>query len=200
MRPLRKALVFIDWHNVEELLAENVAQAYRATIPRIILRIQNEISSALTRIDSTALYRASLRIYHGWHREDMPTSIRQQFEVVMQNNNFERTIGIVSFSPDIKFGDELACESDFGRLFDTSRPQGQKMVDTAIACDMLYTLKSGIAHVGVIVSDDDDFIPAAMTANAWGLDAVLLRGPGHDVSSVVRGHHAVKFVSHWRAV
>jgi uncharacterized LabA/DUF88 family protein len=123
-------------------------------------------------------------MYHGWHRERRPTHKRLEFEKYLTKQNVERTIGIVSFTPEFKYGNDLACASDRSPLYDTSRPQGQKMVDTAIACDALFLLKEGQTRTVVIVSDDDDFAPVLFTAEAWGLDVVILRFEQRDFRNI----------------
>ena len=50
-----------------------------------------------------------------------------------------------------------------------ARPRRQKMVDGMIDCDALYLASKGRDYVG-IVTDDDDFVPAALSANAMRND------------------------------
>jgi uncharacterized LabA/DUF88 family protein len=65
----------------------------------------------------------------------------------------------------------VSCSVAHGSLLYRSE---QKLVDTMLSCDLLYAEKQGFDHI-VVVSDDDDFIPAIHT--------LLLRG-----APVVRAH------------
>lgn len=198
MRALIRASVLVDWHNTE-LIMRNTALADRHRfIQYVLLRIQEEAASVLKRRDATVRYRATVRLYHGWHVEDRATDIRLQFDRLANVEFFGRTVGIVSFNPEFKFGNELACETPRNPIFSTSRPQGQKMVDTAIICDLLYLLGTRAADVGLIVSDDDDFIPAVFTAEAWGLESILLRSPGRTIEHVSKMAPG-RLVCHWRS-
>lgn len=58
------------------------------------------------------------------------------------------------------------------------------MVDTSIVCDALHLMRFGLADSTVIVADDDDFIPAMLTAKAWRSSIILLRKPGSSVTHV----------------
>ncbi len=184
MRNIVKACIYVDWHNAESNVRPSFAIQSTRYFQDVIFRIQEEVSKALKVRDSTVKYRATLRFYHGWHIGDQPTSIRSKFDFLKEQESFARTIGNVSFTPEIRFGNELACESIRSPLFSTSRAQGQKMVDTAIACDLLYMLRTGMCDVAIVVSDDDDFIPVAFTAEAWGLESILLRSFGRTLEHV----------------
>jgi hypothetical protein len=186
MRRLLRACVLVDWHNVESRARTRLRPNSSRHFEEVIVSIQEETAKILKRRDSTVRYRAFLRIYHGWHVEERPTPIRIQFENMIRRESFARSIGIVAFTPEIRFGNELACDTPRNPLFNTSRAQGQKMIDTAIACDALYMLRTGITDVGIIVSDDDDFLPVAFTAEAWGLEAMLLRSVGANLEHVSR--------------
>jgi uncharacterized LabA/DUF88 family protein len=196
MRSLVKACVFVDWHNAESNARVFLSTHRERYFQNVIFRIQDEVAKILKRRDSTVRYRAALRVYHGWHNEDRPTASRSKFEQLNQSESFGRTIGLVSFAPEIKFGNELACDTPRNPLFNTSRAQGQKMVDTAMACDLLYMLRTGAAAVGIIVSDDDDFVPAVFTAEAWGLESMLLRTGGHTIDAVSKVA-AARLVCYW---
>lgn len=146
------------------------------------------IARLLTRRDSTARYRVVTRVYHGWHEGRDVTPIRRLFESFATDPSFARRIATVSFLPGFQFGNELACDTARNPLYSTYRGggqnKGQKMVDTAISCDLLHLLRFQAADIAVIVSDDDDFIPALFTAEAWNTTAILLREPGSNIDHV----------------
>jgi len=184
MRNIVRVSVLVDWHNTEAAMRSDISDRRPRRIQDIISRIQGNVADALKRRDSTVRYRASMRFYHGWHVDNHPTQIRLEFDRLSESESFARTIGIVSFTPEIRFGNELACDTSRNPLFSTSRSQGQKMVDTALSCDLLFLLRSGLAELAVIVSDDDDFIPAVFTAEAWGLSSILLRSAGRTIDHI----------------
>jgi hypothetical protein len=120
-------------------------------------------------------------------------------ERFLEAGRVNRTIGRISFRPELVFGNELACNTARGPLFDTSRAQGQKMVDTALASDVLFLMARGSVDVGVIVSDDDDFLPVAFTAEAWNCDLFVLRSDGRGIENVSRAAAAgslIRYRSH----
>jgi len=116
--------------------------------------------------------------------------------IITISESYARTLGIVSFTREIKFGNELACNTPRNPLFSTVNSLGQKMVDTAIACDLLYLLKTGAVEIAIIMSDDDDYIPAAFTAEVWGLRSILLRTNGQSIDHVSK-IPAERLVSYW---
>lgn len=181
---MQRVAAMIDWHNVESKVGPTLAFSTRPRSVRLLSAIQEELAFALRIRDSTSRYRVSLRLYHGWHRARQPTSAQQEVEKHLTSAVVGRTIGITSFVPEIAFGNELACQSPRSPLFDTSRAQGQKMVDTAIACDALYMLREQAIRTVAIVSDDDDFAPVLFTAESWGLDVIILRFEKRNFSNI----------------
>lgn len=188
MTAFRPASALIDWHNVQFRADKSFHSNPRKNIPSLILRIQQQVAKALVKIDSTVKYRVSLRIYHGWHDGREATPIRKEFERFRFSQSFARRIGNASFVAGFEFGNELSCYEEPVPLYDTYRGQGQatgqKMVDTSIACDFLYMGRSSSDFAGVIVSDDDDFIPVILTAKRWRIRGVLVRVEDRDTTLV----------------
>ena len=188
MTSFRPARVLIDWHNVQSRVDEDFHLNPRKRIPALILRIQQQVAKALARMDSTVRYRASLRIYHGWHDKREPTPIRADFEIFRFCSSFARRIGNVSFVAGFEFGNELCCYNESMPLYDTYRGKGQaigqKMVDTSIICDLLYLGRASSDFSGVIVSDDDDFIPAILMAKIWQIRGSLVRVESRDTRCI----------------
>ena len=179
----------VDWHNIEATVAPNFHSNPRRNLPDAILRIQQEIAKRLRyRPARHSGYRVTLRIYHGWHEERDPTPLRRDFECFCGDTSLARKIANISFTRGFQFGNELCCSSDASPLFSTYRGggqgRGQKMVDSAIICDLLHLLLSNTADIGIILADDDDLIPALLMAQAWNKAAILMRKPGSDLSHV----------------
>ncbi len=186
-RPVR-VCALVDWHNALRHISPNFAQHPARYLPEAILALQQAIARTLGRIDSANSHRVTLRLYHGWHQGSEPTAVRRVFEPYAGDGALARRFSQVSFAPGFQFGNELACDSERGPLFATyqggGQETGQKMVDTAIACDLLHVLKYGLASLAIVVSDDDDLLPAIFTAEAWQLRAFLLREATKGVAHV----------------
>jgi hypothetical protein len=152
-----------------------------------MLRLQQQIARVLA-LEGGAKHRVTLRIYHGWHANRDPTPVRRDFELLAHDTSLARRISNVSFAPGFQFGNELTCLDDVSPLYATYRGSGQdvgqKMVDSAIVCDLLHLLRFGHADCCIIVSDDDDYIPAVLTAKSWSVSVILLRQAGNNI------HHA----------
>lgn len=178
----------MDWNNIQARVDEKFLSNPRKNIPPLVLRIQQQVARLLTKVDSESRHRVSLRIYYGWHRERDPTPIRGEFERYRFDDNFARRISKVSFSAGFDFGNELCCYEDLMPLYDTYRgkgqDKGQKMVDTAIACDVLHLSRFHPDMTTVIISDDDDFLPAVITAKSWRAQALLIRVERRDLKVV----------------
>jgi hypothetical protein len=94
-----------------------------------------------------------------------------------------RTSGPVLLDPPI-IVDELACGA---KLRDTlrSRTDGsneQKMVDTALCVDLLWLARAAATRresvAFVVLSEDDDMLPAVLAADQWGFWAKIVRFRG----------------------
>lgn len=148
----------------------------------------------LTALDATKRYRVTMRMYYGWHSGREPTPVRRDFEQFSNDTELARTFSKVSFTKGFAFGNEPILLNPQFPLYSTKRAQGQKMVDTAIVCDLLESLRADIAQIGIILSDDDDFIPAVIAAHSSKKQGFLLRQPNsgikdatdYDESAVVR--------------
>lgn len=185
---IRHARVLIDWNNIQARVDEHFHRNPRANIPPLMLRIQQQIAQVLTRLDATVRHRASLRLYYGWHSRRDATPTRLDFERYRFDLSLARRISNVSFSAGFEFGNELCCYDDPVPIFDTYRgkgqSKGQKMVDTAITCDALHLGRFFPDVTTIIVSDDDDFLPAIITAKRWRARSLLVRVEIRDLSLV----------------
>ena len=189
-----RVYLFVDWHNAQHYVAPNFHKDPRRQLPDALLQIQQQTAKMLTALNAAKRYRVTMRIYHGWHSERNSTPIRRDFEQFSNDVELARTFSKVSFTKGFDFGNEPIFLNPQFPLYSTNRPQGQKMVDTAIVCDLLESLRTDIAQVGIILSDDDDFIPAVMAAHSYRKQGYLLRQPNsgikhatdYDESSIVR--------------
>lgn len=185
---IRTAYALVDWHNLEGYFNFKFSTNPRKHLPNAILLLQQQLSRVLGSAGSGERFRVTIRIYHGWHQEREPMPIRRDFEMFAHDVNFARRFSNISFNAGFQFGNELICTSGGYQIFSTYRgggqASGQKMIDTSIVCDLLHLVRFGYADTAVVVADDDDFIPALLTAKAWSAHAILLRKPGRSLANV----------------
>lgn len=183
-----QARVLVDLNNLQARVDESFHKNPRARIPSLVLRLQQQVARVLGQMDSTVKYRAALRIYHGWHQKRSMQPIRTDFDRFRFDTTFARRIGQVSYMPGFEYGNELCCYDEVMPLYDTYRGSGQdlgqKMVDTAISCDALHLGRFFPEMITVIVSDDDDFLPAVITAKKWRAKCILMRVNERDLTFV----------------
>lgn len=117
------------------------------------------------------------RFYHGWHRGNQPTADRSALFGVDPER---RAVSGVLLDPPA-IADSLVWG---GQLRDTLRRRSdgsdeQKMVDTALCADLLWLAraesnrKNEVAFI--VMSEDDDMLPAVLTAERWGFWAKIVR-------------------------
>lgn len=192
-RPIHRAAILIDWRNVigSDPNRSRGVPADRF-IRETIFAVQEACAAAIASLGGGRRYQCRVRVYDGWHAGRVPTPNRVSFERLYRSSasgdDLSRTIGRVSFPGRPEFGDQLVHDDRYGTLYDTHRTQGQKMVDTSIVADALALLMTDYADLVVIVSDDDDYIPAMVIGDALNHAICLLRQNGRsmkNVSSVV---------------
>jgi uncharacterized LabA/DUF88 family protein len=150
------------------------------------------IARCLADADAAARFRVSLRLYHGWHKGYEPTANRKAAQVAVGRADFATLSQrpSVVFSPVVEFGDRLSSALD-RRLHDrlaihlpnTLRKRyaevEEKMVDTALAADVVSTAYREAGDWIVVVTEDDDLIPPVYVAEAAllgsGARVLLLR-------------------------
>jgi hypothetical protein len=121
--------------------------------------------------------RVRLRFYHGWHHGNQPSKDRTGLTGIDPQRRRNGTV--LLDLPEI--ADSLACGVI---LRDTLRVREdglteQKMVDTAVCADLLWlargeaSRKENVAFL--VVSEDDDMMPAVIVAEQWGFWARILR-------------------------
>lgn len=189
VRPIYRAAILIDWRNVlgSDPSKNRGIPAHRL-IRQTIFAVQDACAALIASLGTGRRYQCRVRVYDGWHAQRTPTSNRVDFEKLYSHSgtadDFSRTIGRVSFPTRPEFGDHLVHDERYGTLYDTHRAQGQKMVDTAIVADALGLLMTDFADLVIIVSDDDDCIPAMVIGEALDHTLYLLRRHGRSMENV----------------
>lgn len=160
--------------------------------------IGNKLSRVLASIDQSTKFDVTLRMYHGWHKGFEPTENRKAFIKIASEQDFE-ALSVkknVQFRSEISYGDLLILAKD-GRFHrelnrvhlpntlriradhDNKEKFVEKMVDTAIAADVVHLAHCEPERWLVVMAEDDDLIPPIYTADAirgeYGGRVVLIR-------------------------
>ncbi|MGQ7791810.1 hypothetical protein ACUN0C_05300 [Faunimonas sp. B44] len=181
---------FVDWkaqiHNAQAVRIVSVIDRARISLDHCC----DVIGTALAKSSTSARdrFRVQLRLYHGWHRGLAPTDMRLALLKLSSQPNFALTCkeSNVIFSTPLEFGERLlnalpnrlvkSCRSGMPQIHlpDTFRapmnkggPFREKMVDTAIACDVLCHARSDAKDWRLVLAEDDDLVPALFVAEAW---------------------------------
>lgn len=190
------ANLFIDWDSAARIskirLTKEMPQTARySATQQAYSDLQQRIIGKLSELNSnTPLKILNSRIYHGWHRGKEPTPDRLAWDNLRRNLK-TLSQGRISYLPDINFGNELICNGQRSILYDTLRPDRrdtshttQKMVDTALVSDLLCFCRSESSNfkrgkkpssLAIVVGDDDDLLPGAFVAEAWGMPIYVFR-------------------------
>ena len=184
---------FVDWkaqiHNAGAY--GNVPQQVRAQ--RTLEQTVRSIGRALS--EEKSRFRVSFRLYHGWHKGWQPTDgLRAVLQAVGATDFTALSRDRVDFSPTVQYGHTLLAalpERQHQRqqpsihLPNTLREQRkgrsleEKMVDTALAADLLAWARQSPSEWALVLAEDDDMVPPLFTAEEWikphGGRALLLR-------------------------
>lgn len=171
---------FIDW-NSQLLLTRRLPETDPESAAETAFRYTTRrIARCLAEIDPSKRFRVMMRLYHGWHKGYEPTVNRKAAQVVVGRADYaalSQRVNVV-FSPNVEFGDKLASALDrrlhrrlgihlpntVRRRFDDDFEE--KMVDTALAADVVEIAHREAADWIVVVTEDDDLIPAIYVAEA----------------------------------
>lgn len=179
-------LAFVDW----------TAQIYIAGATKIqnpirraevtLDRTCRALAVCLTEMEPHTFFNVGLRLYHGWYRGLTRTENRDAMRMLESSADFEfPKFDRVVFRRPIGYSENLINALPHRRrqktpqieLPDTCRPaadshgdEREKMVDTALACDLVTHARFYPADWRVILAEDDDFVPAAFVSEAWSKD------------------------------
>jgi hypothetical protein len=185
------AIVFVDWDSARRLVRQTtVAKTVRrgaAQTEAVFESLQNEVATHLTTLKFDGIIRVRWRLYHGWYTGKTPTYDHVILNAYVAQSS-PRTIGRISFESDLAFSSRMLCSSPRQPLYDTLRTfrdrdsEGvekivtrQKMVDTALVCDLLHSYRNEKDTIQVVVGDDDDLLPGIFMAESWGAKVHMLR-------------------------
>lgn len=182
---------FVDW-NSQIHIANPPRSSPRDVAERTLDCIGRRIGNVLGCVDADRRDRFDvfLRIYHGWHKGFEQTDNRRALAMAIAGADFAHlsTKSNVQIRPNIGYGDRLLSAEDkrlhnrLGiHLPDTLRQVNrkgrkpvdyeEKMIDTAIASDVVHLAHSDPDRWLVVIGEDDDLVPPVYTAEAIRGDA-----------------------------
>ena len=174
---------FVDWnsqvHNARADELDPVEKA-KQTLRRTVRAIRRVLAGE----DPARRFDVGLRLYHGWHKGwEKSVNLRAIMEAVAdpefpaeysaRNVLFRQSVGyghtLLSTLPErrhprsqIHLADTLRRRTDRAR-----RDEEEKMVDTALAADLLQWARESPSQWALVLAEDDDIVPPVFTAEAW---------------------------------
>ena len=171
---------FIDWkaqmHNTG---SDRLQPPERAV--RTLERTARNIRRVLTRKAPASRFTVAMRLYHGWHRGfERTDNLRAITAAASQVELSAAANADVRFSSRIEYGHTLLSTlrnrlharnsihlPNTLRQRSRGEPPEEKMVDTALAADLLHWARNDPGDWALILAEDDDFVPPMFTAESW---------------------------------
>ena len=179
-RAFIKIIAFVDWNSQLLRHGKGMTEEPVALARHTLKMMARQIANILAKNHPENRFQVSLRLYHGWHKGYEPTPNRKAITKAISEADFaalSHKPGVI-FSPAIAYGDYLlsALPERLNKklqihLPNTVRdrePRGleEKMVDTALASDIVVNAFRDPDDWILVVSDDDDFIPPLYVAES----------------------------------
>ena len=179
-RPIR-VTAFVDWNaQIHNARAHDLAPLNRAR--QVLRRTARLIGRSLARQAPSDRFRVAFRLYHGWYKGWEKTDNFNAIMNIVSETDFS-SLGQnqkVTFLPDVSYGHTLLSAlprrkhvhppihlPNTLRRQDGRSPPMEKMVDTALAADLLDWARNDPKEWALILSEDDDIVPPIFTAEAW---------------------------------
>jgi hypothetical protein len=170
----------VDWNSQIHAAKSAVRLTPLALAEHTLGYVGKTIGDVLTKLDSTKRFDVVLRLYHGWHKGFEPTARKRAVIDAFASTDF-RTLSRrsrVVIRPQLNFGDNLLSATPLRlhlkigcHLPNTLRHnprnhsvENEKMVDTAIASDLVDLAHSERKRWLLILADDDDLVPPTFVA------------------------------------
>jgi hypothetical protein len=193
MPPRQDVIVFVDWNsqigNGGQLAEVRPLQRAQAVAEYVAKSVAACVSPRTERI----LYRVAVRLYYGWYKGLTATDARVSLQRHLEDGILPVAVNNVTFDWSNMFGDNM-LDAYSHRLhrklrihlpdtlridLDTGQREREKMVDTAMACDILFSARSDPSCLRIVMSEDDDIVPPIFMAERWAKDkggkTILLR-------------------------
>lgn len=192
-KPFTRVNAFVDW-NSQLILAGVDTEANPREAARLTLNsLTRRISALLNNIDAQGKYLVLLRLYHGWRKGFEATANYKAVLDVVASADFSAISRKpnVTYLNTVEYGDCLIL-ADSNRLHrklgihlpNTVRDRGdgrleEKLVDTAIATDLVVKAYGDPMDWYLVVAEDDDLIPPLFAIDVitkpHGAKSILLR-------------------------
>ena len=192
---------FVDWnaqmHNAGVQQGSDVVRA-RQAFGQTVRLAERALLAESEPNAAGARFHVAFRLYHGWHHGWTATEgLKAAIFVANAGFTAHSKSPLVSYSPTVDYGHTLLSALPKRRhehqnppihLPNTLRKHErggfptEKMVDTALAADLLAWARSPFTEWALVLAEDDDFIPPVYTAEAWASErggrALLVRKRG----------------------
>lgn len=177
-RPRVHVTCFVDW-NSQLLLTRVDYKKHPVDAAHAAFRqVTRRIAKSLVSVDKGLNFLVHLRLYHGWRKGFEETANFKAIRKIIAETDFSTASDkpSVTYSGNVGFGDCLLSaypQRMHPRLSihlpNTLRNQGahgheEKMVDTALAADLVFSAYQDPDDWVLVVSEDDDLIPPLFTA------------------------------------
>ncbi len=172
---------FIDWYS--QMFNAHATNTLPLTAARLTLKFTTDtIAKLLTSENRANRYTVLLRIYHGWHKGWQPTENLRAIMQTVTDPDFPTGYSTrnVLFRQNVEYGhtllSALPSRQHDGRQFhlaNTLRQRNrhsapeEKMVDTALAADVMHWARESPSDWALVMAEDDDLVPPVFTAESW---------------------------------
>ena len=179
-RPI-SVTAFVDWNS--QIRNANVSPGDpHGNARRTLKKTSRIIGKALARLAPTCRFSVVFRLYHGWYKGWEPADNFRAMTTIVSEIDFSLLAQTrnVTFSPNVQYGHALLSALPERRhvrppihLPNTLRKKDrnsawqEKMVDTALAADLLDWAREGQSGWALVLSEDDDVVPPVLAAEAW---------------------------------
>jgi hypothetical protein len=174
------AAAFVDWQ-AQLINSGAIANPIPARAAQVALTfISEQIALVLDDFDDRSHFVVIMKLYHGWHRGLTPTTSYTAIRDILEDQMAPRRIGHITYDWRQPFGCLLTDASPhrLHRLLRIHLPNTlragiedsalrEKMIDTALTCDVLSSARWNPEDVRLILAEDDDVVPSAFVAEKW---------------------------------
>ena len=178
---------FVDWkaqmHNAGVQRGTSPQEGAQRTFKNTMLLVRTALTGE-SATEESARFRVSFRLYHGWYQGWEATENLKAAIQAVENADADMTAlsnWRVSFSRTVEYGHTLLSAlparqhrrppihlPNTLRKQARARPPTEKMVDTALAADLLSWVRIQDKEWALVLAEDDDLIPPLYAAEAWG--------------------------------
>ena len=171
---------FIDWNPQLRLSGIDASDHPLSAARAAFKNTARRVAACLHAINSEMQFKVDIRLYNGWHKGYEPSQNRKAIKQVIAETDFLTLSSRpkILFSAEIGFGDCLLSalpdrmhSTPAIHLPNTLRDQGhskmeEKMVDTALASDLIVTAYQEPETWILVAAEDDDVVPPIFVAEA----------------------------------